>query len=264
MNRITSIFRGLREQHRTGLMPFITAGYPTLDVTLQTIPVLQHAGASIVEIGFPFSDPIADGPVIAASMHEALVAGISPTQIFEGIARVRGETTVGLLAMVSYSILRRMGEERFLREAASAGFDGLIVPDVDLDRAAAVRDRADACGLTFTVLVAPTSTPSRIERLVAVCSGFVYVLARVGITGESADLPDIAARTAAIREHTDLPLAVGFGISTAEHVSAVTAHADAAIVGSAVVRRMGSSDDPVAAARDTVASLADGLTVGAR
>ena len=263
MMRIESIFRSLRHEQRTGLMPFLTAGYPTLDMTLQTLPVLEHAGASIVELGIPFSDPIADGPVIAASMHDALIAGVTPQMIFDGVARVRNETSLGLIAMVSYSIIRRIGEAEFVSSCASSGLDGLIVPDVDLDDAPRLRDLAGTHQMTFSMLVAPTSTDDRVERLVAASTGFIYALARVGITGEQTAMPDVEGPVARIRAHTDLPVAVGFGISSPEHVAAVTAHADAAIVGSALVRRMGSSDDPVGAARDFVTTLSRGLTVGA-
>jgi tryptophan synthase alpha chain len=262
MNRITSIFQTLRDERRTGLMPFITAGFPTLDVTLQTIPALEQAGASIVELGFPFSDPIADGPVIAASMHEALTAGLTPDRIFDGIARIRPETSLGLLAMVSYSIIRKIGEAEFADRCAAAGIDGLIVPDIDLDDAPRLRDIACDRGLTFTLLVAPTSSEARTSQIVAACTGFVYVLARVGITGERDSMPEVGARIAAIRRFTDLPLAVGFGISKPEHVAAVTEHAEAAIVGSALVRRMAESSDPVCAARDFVSGLSAGLSVG--
>ncbi|MEM7228841.1 MAG: tryptophan synthase subunit alpha [Planctomycetota bacterium] len=259
MSRISTIFQSLHANGRTGLMPFITAGYPSLDVTLQTLPLLEAAGASIVEIGIPFSDPIADGPVIASSMHEALISGITPARIFEGIARVRHETTLGLLGMVSYSIIRRMDDSAFVNACADAGFDGLIVPDIDLDDAATLRDLASERGLSFTCLVAPTSSSERIEKIVRACTGFVYVLARTGITGEQNDSPEIEGVVERVRAATDLPIAVGFGVSTADHVAAVTRHADAAIVGSALVRRMGESDDPVGAARDFVSQLVRGL-----
>lgn len=238
-------------------MPFVTAGYPTLEVTERVIPALEKAGASIVEIGFPFSDPIADGPVIAESMHVALKSGVTPRHVFDLVKRIRPHTGMGLVAMVSDSIITRMGPERFVASAAEAGFDGLIVPDIDLDAAKPLAGLAHLHHLTFTLLIAPTTTEVRIRQITELCTGFVYLLARVGITGESQeiDLPGLRDRVAMIRRHTDLPVAVGFGISSAEQVSKVFEVADAAIVGSALVRRMGSAADPVKAAAEFVAGL---------
>jgi tryptophan synthase alpha chain len=263
VTRIDSIFADLRTEGRTALMPFVTAGHPSLDVTARTIPALEEAGASIVEIGFPFSDPIADGPVIASSMHEALEAGTKPRDAFEMIRAVRPRTKLGMLAMVSHSIVSRMGPEKFIAAAADAGVDGLIIPDIDLEPARAVRDLAAARDLSFSLLVAPTTAPARMAAITATCTGFVYVLARVGITGVRTDAPEVAGRVAQLRAVTDLPLAVGFGIATAAHVEAVTAVADAAIVGSVLVRTMDEADDPVDAARRLVSDLAGGLATRA-
>lgn len=259
MGRIDAIFEKLRADDAAALMPFITAGYPSMEVTERLLPKLESAGASIVEVGFPFSDPIADGPVIASSMHEALAAGATPKKIFEMTRRARPTIEMGLIAMVSESIIARMGEEQFVTEAAEAGFDGLIVPDIDLDAAVELKALADAWNLTLSLLIAPTSTPARIERIVALCSGFVYLLARAGITGESDDAPQIDDQVRRVRAATTLPIAVGFGISHAAHVAAVTGYADAAIVGSALVRRMGEASDPVAAASSFVSEIATGL-----
>lgn len=241
-------------------MPFITAGFPSLDVTAEAIPALEAAGASVVELGIPFSDPIADGPVIAASMHEALLSGVTPSSVLEVVRQVRGRVTIGLIAMVSYSIVERMGVERFIDEAASAGVDGLILPDIDFAAAGRVGSMAEARGLSFSLLIAPTTPEDRIAELTKACRGFVYVLARTGITGERSAAPEVAERVEIIRRHTDLPLAVGFGISTAEHVAAVTEVAEAAIVGSALVRRMTEAADPIAAAASYTAALAAGLS----
>jgi tryptophan synthase alpha chain len=259
MSRIDDIFSSLRMSGRTALMPFLTAGYPSLETTAAALPALEQAGASIVELGIPFSDPIADGPVIAASMHQALLAGVDPYKVFEFVKNARPRTTLGLIAMISFSIVDRIGPGRFVADAADAGIDGLIVPDIDLDAAADMRHLADAYDLAFSLLVAPTTDPERSKRLVELSSGFVYVLARVGITGERDAAPEIAERVEQLRELTDLPLAVGFGISRSEHVKAVTEHADAAIVGSALVRRMGEAPDPIVAAGSFTAELATGL-----
>ena len=252
------------------LMPFVTGGYPRLEETARLLPALARAGARAIEIGFPFSDPIADGPIIAQSMSEALRIGTTPARIFEMVRSVRASTPAALLAMVSCSIVQRMGGETFVEQAAGAGFDGLIVPDIDLSDARQLADRCRERGLAFTVLVAPTSPPERLRRIAELCSGFLYVLARVGITGERGAIPsDLAQRIAVLRGITDLPLAVGFGISDAAQVRAVLEVADAAIVGSALVRRMSEAHaqgrDAVAAATDFVAELAAAVpSAGAR
>jgi tryptophan synthase alpha chain len=256
-NRIDDIFASLRAQHQLALMPFVTAGYPSLEITAVAIPALERAGASVVEIGFPFSDPIADGPVIASSMHQALKAGVIPDKVFDLIHAVRHQVKIGLVAMVSDSIITRMGPEVFLSKAKQAGFDGVIVPDIDLDAAQPFAGLARVYDLTFTMLIAPTTPERRIESIASRCTGFIYLLARAGVTGESAEIDRVglAERIVLIRKHTALPIAVGFGISRPEHVEAVASIADAAIVGSALIRRM---SDPRTAVHQVV-QLIEGL-----
>lgn len=268
MSRIDEIFARQRAAGRSGLIPFVTGGYPTLAATAEVLPALQQAlgtAGGIVELGFPFSDPIADGPVIAGSMHEALQAGVTPADVFELVKRFRRNhagSALGLVAMVSDSIVARIGPERFVGEAAESGFDGLIIPDLDTAAAEPVSGLTSLHNLSFTLLVAPSSPPQRLEQIVGLCRGFVYVLARVGITGERDAIPLVAERVAAVRQLTTLPVAVGFGISRPEHVNAVTSCADAAIVGSALVRCMGEAADAgraAAAAGDLVRRLSEGL-----
>ncbi|MHC4220455.1 MAG: tryptophan synthase subunit alpha [Planctomycetota bacterium] len=253
--RIDDIFARQRAAGRTGLMPFVTGGYPTLAATAAVLPALEAElgpEGGIVEIGIPFSDPIADGPVIAASMHEALTAGVTPP----------AASALGLVAMVSASIVYRMGVARFMANAADAGFDGLIVPDLTDNgqgRDDDLGEIAASHGLSFSLLVAPATSPDRLKRIVSRCRGFVYVLARAGLTGEQQAAPEIADRVAAIRKLTDLPVAAGFGISRPRHVAAVTAVADAAVVGSAIVRRMSDGGDPARAAAEYVKSLVAAL-----
>jgi len=227
-----------RQRRRRAVLPFVTAGYPSLASTRSLLPALGRACGSVIEVGIPFSDPIADGPVIAESMHEALVAGCTPEGVFGAVRDVRGQVDAALVAMVSHSIVSRMGMERFAADAAAAGFDGLIVPDIDLEEAPGLRAACDAAGIGCTLLVSPTSSDERIARIVSQCSGFVYALARLGITGERTEAPEVKPIVDRIRRHSSLPVAAGFGISTPAHVSAVLEHADGAIVGSALVRRM--------------------------
>ncbi len=271
MGRIDDAFHGLHQagQSHKALMPFLCAGHPRPGMLKQLFEAMEIAGASIVEIGFPFSDPIADGPTIAQAMHHALEQGMTPAKVFEEVRAARASTSLGLVAMVSASIVLRMssGDPRvFCKQAADAGFDGLLVPDVPVEEAGPFRDAADATGLTFTLLIAPTTTRERAERIVTMCTGFVYLLARTGITGENAQgtqAMDIGARITALREMTNLPIACGFGISTAQQVTEVVRHADAAIVGSALVRRMSEAvqrgQDPVLVAQDFAGELARGL-----
>jgi tryptophan synthase alpha chain len=265
MNRIDRIFSELRGQGGKALMPFVTAGDPDLQTTAALLPAFEAAGASICEVGIPFSDPIADGPVIQASMTHALSQGVRTAEVFDTIRRVRPTVNLGLVAMLSYSIVRRIGDAAFARQAAAAGFDGLIIPDLPIDEAEATRELVGEAGLTCSFLIAPTTPPDRARRIAQACSGFVYLLARAGITGERADLPaDLPRHIQQLRDVTDLPIAVGFGISTPQHVQQVIEHADAAIVGSAIVRRIALQRDAgreavVADAADFVRELAGGL-----
>lgn len=248
-------------------MPFVCGGHPEPGATARALPELEAAGASIVEVGIPFSDPIADGPVIAAAMHTALQRGSTPQTVFDEVASVRSGLKIGLVAMVSVSIVHRMGgPDGFVGKAKSAGFDGFIFPDAPLEESAVFAEAAARAGLTASLLISPTTSTRRMEAIAKACTGFVYLLARTGITGERQDAPEVAGMVSAIRQVTDLPIACGFGISTAEHVRAVTKHADAAIVGSALVRRM---DAAASAGRDAVSEggafcreLAAGLAVG--
>lgn len=275
--RIDAAFDRCRAEGRAAIIPYLTGGYPNQAAFETTLLEMARAGADIIEIGIPFSDPIADGPVIAEAMHAALQAGATPESIFAVVRRVRervasgansgptpgatsgptsGTTSgmgVALVAMVSVSIVERIGVARFVDAAAECGLDGLIVPDLDLEDAAPLAARCAERGVATILLVAPTSSPERVARITSLCRGFVYVLAQVGVTGERSTLPEgLARRLAALRTVTTLPLAVGFGIASPEQVAAVAAHADGVIVGSSIVRRMA---DPADAASEAVVFL---------
>jgi tryptophan synthase alpha chain len=206
---------------------------------------MDEAGADIIEIGIPFSDPIADGPIIAAAMHRALQRDATPQYILAVLKQIRPKLSAGIVAMVSYSIVRKSGGTKFIEQLANAGFDGIIVPDIDDSKASALRDFCASIDFSFTMLIAPTTSLARVKKLADLSSGFLYILARTGLTGEQTEMPDLQERISEIREITDLPLAVGFGISTASHVSTVHKYADAAIVGSALVRRLEEAQNPV-------------------
>lgn len=257
IQRIHDAFARARSEGRCALLPFVTGGYPSFEATEQLLRELPGAGADLIEVGFPFSDPIADGPVIAESMHEALLAGATPDAVFDTVARAK--PSVPVVAMVSISIVGRMGHEAFVRRAVDAGFSGFIVPDADPVAIEELSRIAGAHGAGFCALIAPTTAPARARALAAASTGFIYLLARVGVTGERSDAPEIASRAAEVRALARVPIAAGFGISTREHVQAVGRHADGAIVGSAIVRQMTDAakrgGDAAAAAIEMVRSL---------
>jgi len=265
-NRIDSVFAARRAAGKKCLAPFVVAGRPTVGALGDTLAALEAGGASLVEIGIPFSDPIADGPVIAEAMHKALQGGATLTGVFDAIRAARERVSLGLVAMASVSIVHRVGEREFVRRAKEAGLDGFIFPDAPLEESDSLLAAAGEAGLTASLLVAPTTPPERAAQIASACTGFVYLLARTGITGERSEAPDVASRVAMLREATDatdLPIACGFGISTAEHVRAVVEHADAAIVGSALVKRVeaaiAAGEDAADAAGAFTRELAAGL-----
>lgn len=239
MNRIAKAFVDAKEREQGALLPFLCAGSPEPDSLTRLLPVLESAGASIVEIGFPYSDPIADGPTIAAAMHEALKRGTTPAAIFEQVRSVRDRLSMGLAAMVSVSIVTAMGgPEEFVSRAVDAGFDGFIFPDLPLDEAHAYREVCKSHNATMTLLISPTTPTERAIEIANASTGFAYLLARAGVTGERSDLPDIAERVRSIRSKSSTPIACGFGLSNAEQVAAAIKYADGAIVGSALVRAL--------------------------
>ena len=236
---IRRTFASLRNKHQIALMPFVASGFPDLASTAAVLPALEAGGASMIEIGFPFSDPIADGPTIQAAFTDALTKGIRIADTFRTVAAVHPAVSIPLVAMLSYSIVFRYGVERFVKDAKSAGFDGLILPDLPPPEAQKVCNVVRAGGLDTILLVAPTTTPQRRKEILDLCSGFVYYLSVSGITGERDRLPeDVASNVRALRELSDTPVCVGFGIHRAEQVAQLAGVADGAIVGSAFVKRM--------------------------
>jgi tryptophan synthase alpha chain len=250
---IAKTFEELRQREQIALMPFIPAGYPDLDTTAAALPAMEAGGASLIEIGFPFSDPIADGPTIQESFTVALAKKLKIADVFETVARARPQVSVPLVSMVSYSIVYRYGVDRFVSLAKQAGFDGLILPDLPPPEAQAICDRVRAGGLDTILLVAPTTSPQRRAEIARLSSGFVYYLSVSGITGERDQLPaDLASNVRQLKGLTDRPVCVGFGISTPAHVAQLRGVADGAIVGSALVKRMKArlKDGPVALAAE--------------
>jgi tryptophan synthase alpha chain len=236
---ISQAFNELKAAGQIALVPFIPAGYPDLATTAALIPALERAGATVIEIGFPFSDPIADGPVIQEAFVDALSRKVKVAEVFATVAKVRDQVALPLVGMLSYSIVFRYGIEQFVKDAKSAGFDGLILPDLPPPEAQRICGLVRAGGLDTILLVAPTTTPARRAEIAKLSSGFVYYLSVSGITGERDQLPtDLAENVRQLKGVTDLPVCVGFGISQARHVAQLAAVADGAIVGTAFVRRI--------------------------
>jgi len=232
-------FDDLGARGQIGLIPFLPAGFPDLDTTIACLGALQSAGASAIEIGIPFSDPIADGPVIQEAFTAALARKIKVADVFAAIATARSSLATPILAMVSFSIVFRYGIERFAADARAAGFDGLILPDLPPPEARNVCTQVGAASLDTVLLVAPSTSPQRKREIVQLCSGFVYYLSVSGITGEREQLPpDLAPNVRELKTLSDRPVCVGFGIHTARHVAQLRGIADGAIVGTAYVRRL--------------------------
>lgn len=250
---IAETFAALGSRGRIALMPFISAGYPDLETLQAALPALEEAGASLVEVGFPFSDPIADGPTIQESYTVALSKKIRIAEVFEAVARTRPHVSLPLVSMVSYSIVFRFGVDRFVAAAKRAGVDGLILPDLPPPEAESICNRVRAGGLDTILLVAPTTTPDRRREIARLTSGFIYYLSVSGITGVRDRLPaDLAANVRQLKDLTERPVCVGFGISKSSHVSQLQGLADGAIVGSAYVSRMKRrlADGPAAIASE--------------
>jgi tryptophan synthase alpha chain len=260
VNRIDRAFEKARAEKRAALLVFVTAGDPDLETTAELIPELAAAGADIVELGFPHSDPIGEGPTIQASSQRALAHHTSLTQILELVRRVRGVTEVPLVLMGYLNNVLAYGEERLAKDAAAAGADGLILPDAPFEEIEALSRACAESGVHRVLLVAPTSTPARVVRIAHQSRGFVYCVSVTGVTGSRQSLPpDLAQLVGRIRRVTPTPVCVGFGVSNAEQAAQVARLADGVIVGSALVSRIGAAagrDAAVRAARDFVAELA--------
>jgi len=236
VERIAAAFGG--HGRTAALMPYLMGGYPSVAASVECGVAAAEAGADLIELGVPFSDPLADGPVIHAAGTEALRKGVHVQDVL-GVAREISAQVPVVLMVYSNPILKR-GVERFADEAAAAGAAGLIVPDLPFDEAGAVRDACDAAGLALVPLVAPTTTPERLAAIGRDARGFVYTVSLSGTTGERDALaPELEGTVNRVRDATDVPVAVGFGISTAEHARHVGAIADGVIVGSRIVRAAG-------------------------
>ncbi len=238
MQLLTDTFSRCRSKNRSAFIPFVTAGDPSLERTADVVDTLVSSGADAIEIGFPYSDPLADGPVIQASYTRSLAAGTKLAGIF---AAAKQWTTkhpkVPFLAMVSYSLVFRQGPVHFIKSAVAAGFQGLIIPDLPLEEAEKLAPLAAAERLAIIQLVTPTTPMERAKKIADTSTGFLYVVSVTGITGTRTALPaELTTQLAKLRGMTKLPLCVGFGVSTPEQAKMLAGSADGVIVGSAIVR----------------------------
>jgi tryptophan synthase alpha chain len=237
MSRIAETFARLKSEGRTALMPYLMTGFPERDSALELAPALEAAGADLFELGVPFSDPLADGATVQRASERALANGVRLPFCLETAAALRARgVTAPLVLMGYFNPFLQYGLERFAADAVAAGVDGLIIPDLPPEEAGECQAACRAAGLDLILFVAPTTPDERIAQVARLASGFIYCVSLTGVTGARRELwsglPDFLAR---VRRHTDLPLVVGFGISSAEHVRQVGAHAEGAICASALI-----------------------------
>ena len=237
MSRIARLFERTRAERRPALIAYLTAGDPEPSRTVGLVRALERGGADLIELGVPFSDPIADGPVIQRAADRALKAGMTLRKVLDTAAEIRRESDIPLLLFTYLNPAMRHGFEKLAADAVRCGIDGCLLIDVSVEEAEAYVGACRAAGLDTVFLAAPTSTDHRLQLVAKFSSGFVYLVSRTGVTGERSSVSDSAGELVGrMRAMTDLPLAVGFGISTPEHVVKVGALADGVVIGSAIVR----------------------------
>jgi tryptophan synthase alpha chain len=262
--RITRRFEELRQAGETGLVAYLTAGDPTLEASRAIALAVAEAGADVIELGVPFSDPIADGPTIQRASERALASATTLARVIELVAELREKTATPLVLFGYFNPILQMGVEKFARSAAEAGADGALVTDLIPEEAGDYRRTLRDAGLDTIFLAAPTTSAERLVRIAEASSGFLYLISRTGVTGAREKLPaDLAELAARARQASRLPLAVGFGISRPEHVRVLHGLADAAVVGSALVAEIERAGSAAAAAR-AAAALVQNLKAAAR
>lgn len=239
MSAVDDLFAKLKSNGEKAFMPFITAGDPDLKTTRELIQTLDQLGCHLCELGIPFSDPIADGPTIQASYTRALDSGIKLDKIFETVGAIAPQLTMPIVTMVSYAIVYRRGIDAYLADALKAGVSGLIVPDLPIEESDLLANKCKESNLSLIQLVTPTTPQVRAAEIAQRSTGFIYYVSVAGITGERTQLPDdITDNLGWLRQQTDTPICVGFGIAGPEQVKLLAPYADGLIVGSAIVRRI--------------------------
>lgn len=245
MSRIAIKFEELRTSGHKGFIPFVTAGDPDLATSLSIVTTLAEEGADIIELGVPFSDPMADGPTIQASSQRALATGVTLTDVFSLVRDFRARHATPIVLFGYLNPLLQYGLERLRDDAASLGIDGVLITDVVDEEAARIRTLLAEKGIDLISLVAPTTSDERLKMIVRDARGFIYAVSRAGVTGAREEMSSAAERLVErVRNYADLPVAVGFGISTREQVKATWQFADAAVVGSAIVSEIAKANSP--------------------
>ena len=257
MSRLRSTFERLRARHEPGLVTYITAGDPDLETTASILEAIDEAGADVIELGVPFSDPLADGPVIQRASERALKAGTTLRRVLSLVEYVRPAIQAPIVLFTYANPVFRMGADAFARQACRAGVDGVLLLDLPVEEAADVAARLEGDGIDFICLLSPTSTPERMDAAAQLGRGFLYAISRLGVTGARDSVAEGAgALVDRIRARVPLPIALGFGLSRPEHVRDACRHADAAVVGSALVQTIADAaaagTDPARAAGDFV------------
>ncbi|MBI5386082.1 MAG: tryptophan synthase subunit alpha [Verrucomicrobia bacterium] len=263
MNRIVERFAQLKRRGQKGVVVYIGAGDPNLEATRRLALAFDQSGVDVLELGVPFSDPLADGLVNQLAAQRGLESGTTPPKVLDTVAAIRGESQIPIVLYIYFNLLHRRGLERFIADAKRAGVDGLLILDLPPEESDNYEDLMRAAELCPIYLVAPTTPEERIGLIVKRGGGFIYYVSREGVTGMQTQVSDtIGLMTAKIRAHTSLPIAVGFGISNPEQAKTAAASADAVVVGSAVVNRiaeMGRAPEMVARVADFVRTLVNGV-----
>jgi tryptophan synthase alpha chain len=246
MNRIDAAFKRLRARKEKAFIAYITAGDPCLAMTKDLVLALESSGADIVELGVPFSDPVADGPVIQAASQRALAKKVTVRKIFSMVRALRARTQIPIVFMTYYNPVLRYGLKDFFAACRSAGVDGVIVPDLPCEESRELIAAGSATGVATIFLIAPTSTPRRVKDITSRSMGFIYYVSLTGVTGARRALPrDIVANIRRIKSVSDKPVAVGFGVSNARQAADLAKVADGVIVGSAIVKIIGEKKNIV-------------------
>ncbi|WP_418789949.1 tryptophan synthase subunit alpha [Phosphitispora sp. TUW77] len=241
-NRISGKFEELYAENKKALITFITAGDPDIETTIKLVLTLEKAGADIIELGVPYSDPLADGPVIQEASQRALQSGTSLKKILEAVSALRQQTKIPIILMTYYNPLLKYGLQKLATDAFESGVDGFIVPDLPMEESDELKNKLSSMNISLIPLVAPTSGIDRIKQIAAGGSGFVYCVSLTGVTGVRVGLPDNLKEFAdSVKSVSKIPVAVGFGISTPQQVAAVSQYCDAVIVGSALVKTIGEN-----------------------
>ncbi|MCX7912967.1 MAG: tryptophan synthase subunit alpha [Thermodesulfovibrionales bacterium] len=239
MSRIDKTFKKLKKENKKAFIPYIMAGDPSLEKTLENVKLLEECGADIIELGIPFSDPLADGPIIQRAAERALKAGVTLKRVIPFIKELRTYSQIPIVVMTYYNPIFKYGEENFIKQIADVGVDGLIIPDLPFDEAYQIISLCRKVNLDTIFLIAPTSTIKRVKRISSISKGFIYYISITGITGSKLSLDErFNEHMHLIRSLSSKPVAIGFGVSTAEEAHSVSKLADGVIIGSAIVKAL--------------------------